>query len=126
MPGRFQACVWATWELKTTSGRAGMKKDQVANPNFVHLVSFLVLQHRKGQSSQELPQSVLLATKVHLQNLDFRGGVEGRVGRGLLRLPWLGGEVVIKGPGSFITDASLRTGHSRAQRWTPRTLQMVL
>lgn len=28
------------------------------------------------------------------------------MGRGLLQLPWLGGEVVIKGPGSFTTDAS--------------------
>lgn len=48
------------------------------------------------------------------------------MGRGLLQLPWLGGEVVIKGPGSFTTHASLETGPSRAQRWTPRSLQMVM
>lgn len=105
-------------QLKPTSGGGRVEERPEANPNFVHLLGFLVLEHRMGQYSQELSPSVLLAIKVHLQKLDFWGGVEGRVGRDLLQLPWLGGEVVIKGPGSFTTDASLGTGLSRAQRWT--------
>lgn len=43
-------------------------EDQEANLYFVYLFSLLVLEHKMVS---KLPQSVLLALKVHLQNLDF-------------------------------------------------------